>query len=128
MCDAYDVLEASCNSANVIVSTVYDYGGNSLGEGIRKLAGEMINVGYEQGITDMEPLAYNEGFFEGLHQGYVTGNLNGFIKGSLVTVGAISAIGLVSWGVNKFVKKQNAKKVETKKTDNIETMEVNSYE
>lgn len=132
MCDVYDVIEASCSSADVIVSTVYDFGGNNLGEGVRRLAGEMLNFGiqsgYEQGAVDIAPLAYSKGIFDGWHQGYATGNLNGFIKGSLITAGSISVFGLAVWGIKNLVKKQNAKKAKNLKAKDLETVEVKSYE
>lgn len=128
MCDVYDVIEASCSSADVIVSMVYDFGGNNLGEGIRRLAGEMLNIGiqsgYEQGAVDMAPLAYSEGIFDG----YAAGNLNGVINGSLITAGSISVFGLAVWGIKNLVKKQNAKKAKSLKAEDLETVEVKSYE
>ena len=108
MCDVKDVLEASRNSADVIVSVIYDFGGNNLGEGIRKLAQEMLNIGAQTG--------YEQGY----EQGYVTGSRDGFIKGSLIT---IPVVGLLTWGVSKFVKEQKNEKVVNAKTVNSEITE-----
>lgn len=107
MCDVKDVLEASRNSADVIVSAIYDFGGNNLGEGIRKLAQEMFNIGTQTGYE----------------QGYVTGSRDGFIKGTLVSMGEISLLGLIVWGINKISEKSQADKTENAKTENSEAME-----
>ena len=122
MCSACDVLEASHNSADVIVSKVYDYGGENLGNGIRRLAEEMLNIGiqkgYKQGAIDIAPPAYNEGFGDGWRQGYETGNSKGVIKGSLITMGIVSLLGAVTYGANKLMKRYKLKKQENINNEN----------
>ena len=65
MCDIYDVLESSYGSADEIVSTVYEYGENNLGNGIRKIAGDMLMVGQDLGYNECRdkavPIAYDLG-------------------------------------------------------------------
>ena len=127
MSDVCDVLEASQRSADVIVSTIYDYGGNNFGKGIRKLAEDMLTVGvqigYEQGVDDAVPLAYNEGYIVGRNQGYATGNLDGVIKGSIIIISIITVLKLSSWGIHKLVKKYQVQKTDNHKNDNLESEE-----
>ena len=102
MCDIYDVLESSYGSADVIVSTVYDYGENNLGNGIRKIAGEMLTVGQDLGYNECRdkavPIAYN------------LGKRDGLLKGSFLGVGATLAVFAASAGVCKLVQHIKFKK------------------
>ena len=49
MCSAEDVLQSSYSSADVIVSSLYSYGDNSLGNGVRTFASEMTEIGKTEG-------------------------------------------------------------------------------
>ena len=102
MCDIYDVLESSYGSADVIVSAVYDYGENNLGNGIRKIAGEMLTVGQD--------LGYNECRDKAVPIAYELGKGDGLLQGSLIGIGATLAVATVSVGVCKPVKHIRSKK------------------
>ena len=76
MCDVNDVIKNSTKSATEIVSTLYEYGENSLDKGIRKVA----NVAYQKGRNDnMLPL---------------------------LTIGIAAVMGVTTWTMNKFIKKR----------------------
>lgn len=49
MCNITNVLDSSYKAANVIVSTVYEYGGYDLGRGVRKLVVNSYNSGFING-------------------------------------------------------------------------------
>ena len=102
MCDIYDVIESSYGSADVIVSTVYDYGEKNLGNGIRKLASDMFNsgkyIGYEECFNKVVPVAYDMGKTDGL-----------FI-GSLVTAGLGTIVTLASLGIYKLIQRCKTQK------------------
>lgn len=112
MTDVCNVLEASHSSGDVIIETIYEYGENSLGHGIRKLATEMFNFGYEKGVDDACITAFDNGYLEGLKSGYVTGNLDGIVKGSIITAGVLTISGLTIYGINMLI--NNYKKSKTK--------------
>ena len=111
MCDIYDVLESSYGSADVIVSTVYDYGENNLGNGVRKIAGDMLMVGQDLGYNECRdkavPIAYN------------LGKRDGLLKGSLLGVGATLAVTAVTVGVVKLVKHIKAKKAKAQTEESV---------
>ena len=111
MCDIYDVLESSYGSADEIVSTVYEYGENNLGNGIRKIAGDMLTVGQDLGYNECRdkavPIAYNLGKGDGL------------LQGSLIGVGATLAVTAVTVGVVKLVKHIKAKKAKAQTEESV---------
>ena len=111
MTDICNVLEASHGSGDVIIETIYEYGENSLGNGIRKLATEMFNFGYEKGIDDTYVMAFNDGHLNGWNSGYVAGNLDSIIKGSVITAGIITISGFAIYGVNRLVQNYNINKL-----------------
>lgn len=98
MKDVLDVIEASHSSADVMVTTVYDYGGDDLGNGIRKLAGEMYVAGYGEGVDDTLPVAYDVGYSDGR------------VEGGLIATVIITGIGAIGLGVYQFMKKRKEKK------------------
>ena len=102
MCDIYDVLESSYGSADEIVSTVYEYGENNFGNGIRRIAGDMLTVGQDFGYNECRdkavPIAYDLG------KGY------GIIEGSIITLCATAAVAAITVGVCKLVKHIKSKK------------------
>jgi len=112
MCDVYDVLEASTGHAAEMVTSVYEYGGNNLGAGIRRLASDMLTVGtqigYEQAATELAPIAFDEGHMAGWCQGFESGRLEGMLKGSLITLAVTGVLGLTAWGIKKYVEHKNA--------------------
>ena len=115
MCDVEEVIKSSYQSAGNIVSTLYDYGEESFGGGVRKLADEMFATGarinYESG--------YNEGFSIGLAQG----ESKGVLEGSLITTGVFVLVGISVWSVKKIIKKYH-KKTESPNLDNTVYEEV----
>jgi hypothetical protein len=102
MCDIYDVLESSYGSADEIVSTVYEYGENNLGNGIRKIAGDMLMVGQD--------LGYNECRDKAVPIAYDLGKGDGIIEGSIITLCATAAVAAITVGVCKLVKHIKSKK------------------
>lgn len=74
MYDVCDVLHASYCSADVANHVLREYGEGSMGKGIRKLAGEMLeiggeksyNLGYETGVTNTYPVAFKNGALIGM--------------------------------------------------------------
>jgi hypothetical protein len=111
MCDIYDVLESSYGSADEIVSTVYEYGENNLGNGIRKIAGDMLMVGQDLGYNECRdkavPIAYNLGKGDGL------------LQGSLIGVGATLAVTAVTIGIVKLVKHIKTKKAKAQPEESV---------
>ena len=71
MYDVLDILRASRCSADVLNHVLRVYGEGNMGNGVRKLAGEMITVGYQNG--------------------YVKGYQNGVVT-SILGVGVAGAI------------------------------------
>lgn len=102
MCDIYDVLESSYGSADEIVSTIYEYGENNLGNGVRKIAGDMLMVGQD--------LGYNECRDKAVPIAYDLGKGDGLIEGSIITLCATAAIATVIVGACKLVKHIRSKK------------------
>ena len=84
MYDLCDVLHASHGSADVISHVLCDFGEGNMGNGIRKLAGEVLTVASRKG--------YDNGFGDGYHRGYSTG----VVKGSILTfcVAGVFAVGI----------------------------------
>ena len=111
MYDIYDVLESSYGSADEIVSTIYEYGENNLGNGVRKIAGDMLMVGQDLGYNECRdkavPIAYN------------LGKRDGLLKGSLLGVGATLAVTAVTVGVVKLVKHIKAKKAKAQTEESV---------
>jgi hypothetical protein len=106
MCDIYDVIESSYNSADVIVTTIFKFGDNNLGNGVRRLATDMLNagkqLGYEDCFNKAVPVAYN------------LGKKNGIFIGSFVTFGIGTLLVFTSWGISKLVQQ----KKESREDDN----------
>lgn len=106
MCDVCDVIESSYSSADIIVSTVYDYGGKDLGNGIRKLAGEMLtagqNIGYEECFEQAVPVAYN------------LGKRDGLLEGSIIAVFVCTVASAAGFGIYKLAKRIQAKNKQQK--------------
>ena len=111
MCDIYDVLESSYGSADEIVSTVYEYGENNLGNGIRKIASDMLTVGQD--------LGYNECRDKAVPIAYELGKGDGLLQGSLIGVGATLAVTAVTVGVVKLVKHIKAKKAKAQTEESV---------
>lgn len=111
MCDIYDVLESSYGSADEIVSTVYEYGENNLGNGIRRIAGDMLTVGQDLGYNECRdkavPIAYNLGKGDGL------------LQGSLIGVGATLAVTALTVGIVKLVKRIKEKKAKSQTEESV---------
>ena len=102
MYDICDVLHASHGSADVINHVLCDYGEGNMGNGIRKLAGEILMV------------ASREGYDNGYGDGYNIGLSDGILKGSVVTTCLIGTVALGTWCVNKAVSYYKEKKVKAK--------------
>ncbi|MBQ6809531.1 MAG: hypothetical protein IJP09_02335 [Clostridia bacterium] len=89
MYDVCDVINASFSSADVTTHILRSYGDGNMGKGIRKLAGEMrtiggiesYKIGYESGVSDTYPVAFN----------------NGFVTGTILGVCVCGIIGFVAW-------------------------------
>lgn len=111
MCDIDDVLESSYGSADEIVSTVYEYGENNLGNGIRRIAGDMLTVGQDLGYNECRdkavPIAYNLGKGDGL------------LQGSLIGVGATLAVTALTVGIVKLVKRIKEKKAKSQTEESV---------
>lgn len=91
MYDLCDVLHASRGSADVINHVLCDYGEGSMGNGIRKLAGEILTV------------ASRKGYDNGFGDGYGIGYSNGILKGSAITACAFGAVSVSAWGISKVI-------------------------
>ncbi len=109
MYDLQDVLSASRCSADVMNHVLCDYGDGNMGNGLRKVMGEMLTVGSQEG--------YKIGYNEGLKVGYS----NGFIKGSIFSVCALGVIATGAWCVKKTIAIHKTKKIE--KTFSVQTKE-----
>lgn len=94
MSDLLDVMESTDGSGATMTRTLYEYGEGSLGEGIRRLAGDMLYVGYERGAQDMAPVAYDAGITQGRTEGMIV----------TLIVGGIIALGV--WGTCKLCQKK----------------------
>lgn len=95
MCGVSEVLKSTNESGAVIVSTVHEYGNDSLGGGILKLAKEM----------------YDEGFSDGVSLGFSAGQSEGVIKGVVATVCVLGVAALGYFGFKKHAeihKKKNS--------------------
>ena len=107
MYDLCDVLKASYGSADIINHVFCDYGDGSMGNGIRKFAGQILTVaskeGYEYGFTD----------------GHNTGMTKGVIYGSVVTVCFVSVIASSAWCINKSINYWKAKKEKKDHNDSL---------
>lgn len=87
MYDVCDVVNASYCSADVVNHVLCEYGDGSMGNGIRKFAGEMLMVGgrksfdfgYEAGCADTYPVAFQKGI--------VTGTIIGICVTGMVCLG-----------------------------------------
>ena len=109
MCESYDVLKSTYQSATAMTYTLCDYGGGNMGLGIRKFADNMVSVGMKEGIKKGLSL----GACEGYKIGFTEGHSVGFLEGSVITTVALGVLTLSVWGVDKICKKIN----ETKKID-----------
>lgn len=98
MCDIHDVVNASHEAADVIVSAVYDYGGNSLGNGIRKAIKEAYEIG--RGELFIERCI-----------AYANGCRDGMFKGTIIGAGGVIVVWAACYGVIKL-KKYREKKIE----------------
>lgn len=67
MCESCDVLQSSYQSANAMTFTFCDYGEGNMGQGIRKFAKEMYDVGKNEGYA----LGYGDGYINCLIDGVV---------------------------------------------------------
>ena len=102
MYDICDVLHASYGSADIINHVLCDYGEGNMGNGIRKLAGEILMA------TSRE--SYENGF----EDGYNTELSNGILKGSIITSCLLATLVLGAWGTNKLISIYKEKKVKEK--------------
>lgn len=98
MYDVCDVLHASHGSADVINHVLCDYGEGNMGNGIRKLAGEILMA------------ASREGYENGFENGYNTGLSNGILKGSINTTCLFGTVILGAWCTNKLISIYKEKK------------------
>ena len=85
-----------------------------MGNGIRRLAGEMLTVGGQQ--------SYGLGYNKGVSETYPTAYKDGLITGSIVTIGTAVLIGVGVWGTKKFIdhyrdKKQEPPRLKQKKEE-----------
>ena len=99
MCDIHDVVNASHEAADVIVSALYDYGGNNLGNGIRKAIDEAYELGFKRGCEELLDVLSLERCI-----GYANGRMDGMVKGSVIGAGTVVVVGIVSFGVMKLIK------------------------
>ena len=111
MCDIYDVLESSYGSADEIVSTIYEYGENNLGNGVRKIAGDMLMVGQD--------LGYNECRDKAVPIAYDLGKGDGLIEGSIITLCATAAVAAITVGIVKLVKHIKTKKAKAQTEESV---------
>ena len=77
MCETQDVIASTRSSAATISHALRYYGGGSMGEGVRKLGHEMLQLGVNEG--------YQKGFAIGRNQGLVQG-----IVFTLISIGGLS--------------------------------------
>lgn len=114
MCESYDIFRSTYQSATAMTCTFCDYGGGSMGNGIRKFAGEMINVGTQAGIKKGRLLGLREGYKLGFADGYTVG----VVEGAIITAFALGVLELTAFGINKIKNKKSEKQeaLNTEKT------------
>ena len=101
MSDLLDVMESTDGSGATMTRTLFEYGDGSLGEGIRRLAGDMLHIGYERGAQDMAPVAYDAGITQGR------------TEGTIITLAVGGIITLCIWGTCKLFQKKKTRDEES---------------
>lgn len=101
MSDLLDVMESADGSGATMTRTLFEYGDGSLGEGIRRLAGDMLHIGYERGAQDMAPVAYDAGITQGR------------TEGTIVTLIVGGIVAFCAWGTYKLCKKNKTSEEKT---------------
>ena len=122
MCESYDVLKSTYQSAPAMTHTFCDYGGGSMGYGIRKFADEMIDTGIKKGCS--------LGACEGHKIGFAEGRSVGFVEGVIITTVALGVLNLNIWWINRIKEKkriENNKQL-TIKNEKIAKEEFNNAE
>lgn len=94
MCESFDVLQSSYQSATAMTNAFCDYGNGSMGDGIRKFAEEMFTAG----AKSSHKTAWSDGYSIG------------FSEGTVVTTVVLSFIGLSVWGIKKIANNHKNKK------------------
>lgn len=102
MCESYDVLKATYQSAPTMTHTFSDYGGGNMGYGIRKFADEMIDTGIKKGCS--------LGACEGRKIGFAEGRSVGLVEGVIITTVALGVLNLTIWGINRIKDKKRIEK------------------
>lgn len=122
MCESYDVLKSTYQSAPTMTYTFCDYGGGSMGYGIRKFADEMIDTGIKKGRS--------LGACEGYKLGFTEGHSVGFVEGAIIATVALGVLNLTIWGINKIKNKNriDSKRQLTIKNEETEKEEINNAE
>lgn len=122
MCESYDVLKSTYQSAPTMTYTFCDYGGGSMGYGIRKFADEMIDTGIKKGRS--------LGASEGYKLGFTEGHSVGFVEGAIIATVALGVLNLTIWGINKIKNKNriDSKRQLTIKNEKTEKEEINNAE
>lgn len=115
MSDLLDVMESTDGSGATMTRTLFEYGNGSLGEGIRRLAGDMLHVGYGQGAQDMAPVAYDAGRTQGRTEGTII----------TLVVGVIITLGI--WGTCKLCQKKKTMSEKSMVRSEEETKNDGSY-
>ncbi len=110
MYDLCDVLHASHSSADVINHILCDYGEGNMGNGIRKLAGELLTV------------ASREGYDNGFGDGYSIGYSSGIVKGSIVTVCVAGVFTVGVWCINKTIAYHKKNKADKDGSDSTKSV------
>ena len=126
MCESYDVLKSTYQSAPTMTYTFCDYGGGSMGYGIRKFADEMIDTGMKEGVRKGVLVGFREGYKKGFSEGHAFG----FVEGSIITAVALGALSITVWGINRIKDKKRIENMKqlTIKNEKIEKEEINNAE
>ena len=112
MYDICDVLHASYCSADVANHVLREYGEGNMGKGLRKLAGEMLTIGGQQG--------YCFGYDAGVKDTYQTAFKDGAVTGSILCVCAVGLIGFGVWCTKKIMERRDIQKTDAHLLTEIE--------
>lgn len=102
MYDACDVLHVSHCSADVVNHVLREYGGGNMGQGIRRLAGEMLTIGGQR--------SYSLGYDDGAADIYPTAFKYGAITGAIVCACTVGLLGFGVWCTQKLTDRHENRK------------------
>ncbi len=102
MVDINEVLNTAGKAADEIVSNLYDFGHESLGGGLHRIAEEKLIEGYGDCLNNACPIAYDIGRRDGISEGA--------LKGGIATLAVLGGLYVVSKIVNRIKLKIEQKK------------------